>query len=294
MAIGVVFAIILNLRFEKDAQEEQSTVTKEKRNNMKKELDCLRSIIADCDQKITEALKTRMECIEGIIAYKKENGLPVLQPEQENKQLAQVAKNVAGTVFEEEILHIFRDIIENSKRIQAKTLFDKNILLIGFMGAGKSTVSAKLSELLAMEIMEMDAHIQQKEGMTIKEIFAVHGEEYFRNCESNTLIELKERKHMVVSCGGGVPLREKNVELMKNSGYVVWLTATPEAIYDRVKDSTERPLLNGNMNIPFIENLMESRREKYERAADIMVDTTGKEPQAICEELLQKLSALRR
>ena len=162
------------------------------------------------------------------------------------------------------------------------------------MGAGKSTVSAKLSELLAMEIMEMDAYIQEKEGMSIKEIFAVNEEEYFRNCESNTLIELREKKHMVVSCGGGVPLREKNVELMKNSGYVVWLTATPEAIYERVKDSTERPLLNGNMNVPFIQNLMESRREKYERAADIVIDTTGKEIEEICEELLQKLSALRK
>ena len=162
------------------------------------------------------------------------------------------------------------------------------------MGAGKSTVSAKLSELLAMEIMEMDAHIQEKEGMSIKEIFAVNGEEYFRNCESNTLIELREKKHMVVSCGGGVPLREKNVELMKNSGYVVWLTATPEAIYERVKDSTERPLLNGNLNVPFIQNLMESRREKYERVADIVIDTTGKEIESICEELLQKLSALRK
>ena len=100
------------------------------------------------------------------------------------------------------------------------------------MGAGKSTVSAKLSELLAMEIMEMDAYIQKKEGMSITDIFATNGEEYFRNCESNTLIELREKKHMVVSCGGGVPLREKNVELMKNSGYVVWLTATPEAIYE--------------------------------------------------------------
>ena len=145
-----------------------------------------------------------------------------------------------------------------------------------------------------MEIMEMDAHIQEKEGMSIKEIFAVNGEEYFRNCESNTLIELREKKHMVVSCGGGVPLREKNVELMKNSGYVVWLTATPEAIYERVKDSTERPLLNGNMNVLFIQNLMESRREKYERAADIVIDTTGKEIEEICEELLQKLSALRK
>ena len=253
---------------------------------MEKELTCLRSIIADCDERITAALKTRMECIEGIITYKRENGLPVLQPEQEKKQLERVAAEVAGTVFDE--------ITRNSKRIQAKTLFDKNILLIGFMGAGKSTVSAKLSELLAMEIMEMDAHIQEKEGMSIKEIFAVNGEEYFRNCESNTLIELREKKHMVVSCGGGVPLREKNVELMKNSGYVVWLTATPEAIYDRVKDSTERPLLNGNMNVPFIQNLMESRREKYERAADIVIDTTGKEIEEICEELLQKLSALRK
>jgi len=201
---------------------------------------------------------------------------------------------VENTVFEEEIIRIFEGIIENSKRIQARTLFDKNILLIGFMGAGKSTVSAKLSEVLAMEIMEMDAHIQKKEGMTIKEIFAANGEEYFRNCESNTLIELRERKHMVVSCGGGVPLREKNVELMKNSGYVVWLTATPETIFNRVKDSTERPLLNGNMNVPFIQNLMKSRKEKYETAADITIDTTGKEIQEICEELLQKLSKLRR
>ena len=84
------------------------------------------------------------------------------------------------------------------------------------------------------------------------------------------------------------------MELMKNSGYVVWLTATLEAIYERVKDSTERPLLNGNLNVPFIQNLMESRREKYERAADIVIDTTGKEIEEICEELLQKLSALRK
>lgn len=261
---------------------------------MQQEISYLRKTIADCDHKIVEALKTRMECIKDIIAYKKEYGLPVLQPQQEKKQLKRVATEIENSVFQEEILKIFEGIIENSKRIQARTLFDKNILLIGFMGAGKSTVSAKLSELLAMEVMEMDTHIQQKETMSIKEIFAVNGEEYFRNCESNTLIELRERKHMVVSCGGGVPLREKNVELMKNSGYVVWLTATPETIYERVKDSTQRPLLNGNMNIPFIQGLMESRREKYERAADITIDTTGKEIEEICEELLQKLSTLRK
>ena len=131
---------------------------------MEKELTCLRSIIADCDERITAALKTRMECIEGIITYKRENGLPVLQPEQERKQLARVAEAVAGSVFEEEILHIFEGIIANSKRIQAKTLFDKNILLIGFMGAGKSTVSAKLSELLAMEIWKWTLTFRKRKG----------------------------------------------------------------------------------------------------------------------------------
>lgn len=259
---------------------------------MEQELTDLRESIAECDEAITAALKKRMQCIEGIIEYKREHGMPVLQPEQERKQLHMVREWTNGSVFQEEIIQVFREIIENSKRIQAKTLFDKNILLIGFMGAGKTTVAATLGNLLAMEVMEMDAYIQQKEGKTIPEIFALHGEEYFRNCESNTLIALHEKRHMVVSCGGGVPLREKNVALMKNSGYVVWLTATPEAIFERVKDSTERPLLNGNMNVDFIANLMESRREKYQAAADIQIDTTGKDVIEICEELLQKLSAL--
>ena len=257
-----------------------------------KTLEQLRSIIAGCDATITEALKTRMSCIESIIEYKRKNGLPVLQPEQEKKQLDAVKQRTQDSTFRNEIVHIFEGIMENSKKIQAKQLFDKNILLIGFMGAGKSTVSDCLSKMLSMEIMEMDAYIQKKEGMSIKDIFALNGEEYFRNCESNTLISLQDKKHMVVSCGGGVPLREKNIELLRKSGYTVWLTATPEAIFERVKDSTERPLLNGNMRIDFIRDLMESRREKYEIAADIKIDTTDKDIIEICEELLHKLSAL--
>lgn len=261
-------------------------------DNQHKTLEQLREIIAGCDATIAEALKTRMSCIESIIEYKRTNGLPILQPEQEQKQLNAIRQRVHDSNFRHEIIHIFEGIMENSKKIQAKQLFDKNILLIGFMGAGKSTVSNCLSKMLAMEIMEMDKYIQEKEGMSIKDIFALHGEEYFRNCESNTLIALQERKHMVVSCGGGVPLREHNVKLLRKSGYTVWLTAEPEEIYERVKDSTERPLLNGNMRVDFIRDLMESRKEKYENAADIKIDTTGKDIMEICEELLHKLSKL--
>lgn len=261
---------------------------------MEIKLSDLRETIGDCDREIVQALKTRMECIEGIIQYKRNHGIPVLQPEQEKKQLGLVQEEVEGTPFGEEIIHIFERIMENSRKIQAKALFDRNILLIGFMGAGKTTVSACLGKMLAMETIEMDAYIEEKEGMKIREIFDTHGEEYFRNCESNTLIELRNKDHAVISCGGGVPLRSQNVELMKKNGYVVWLTAKPEAILERVKDGTDRPLLNGHMNIPFISDLMESRREKYSAAADLIVDTTGKEITEICEELLQKLSAMQK
>lgn len=261
---------------------------------MERELTGLREIIGDCDKEIVQALKTRMECIEGIIQYKRNHGLLVLQPEQEKKQLDRICKEVEGTPFGEEIIHIFERIMENSRKIQAKALFDRNILLIGFMGAGKSTVSACLGKMLAMETIEMDRFIEEKEGMKISQIFDVHGEEYFRNCESNTLIELRSKNHAVISCGGGVPLRPHNVELMKKNGYVIWLTAKPEAILERVKDSTERPLLNGHMNVSYISSLMESRREKYSAAADLIIDTTGKEIVEICEELLQKLSAMQK
>lgn len=258
----------------------------------KDRLEQLRETIAQCDAAITDALKTRMECIKEIIAYKREYGILVLQPEQEKKQLDAIKRSTKDSVFRHEILHIFEGIIENSKRIQAKELFDKNILLIGFMGAGKTTVSACLGNLLAMEVMEMDAHIQKKEGMSIKDIFAVHGEEYFRNCESNNADFSAGKETYGSFLQRWCASERKKVALMKKSGYVVWLTATPEAIFDRVKDSTERPLLNGNMRVDFIRDLMESRREKYEAAADICIDTTEKDIVEICEELLQKLSSL--
>lgn len=261
---------------------------------MEQELFQLRQSISECDKEIVRALKTRMECIEGIIQYKRNHGLPVLQPEQEKKQFELIGREVEGTPFGGEIIHIFERIIENSRKIQAKALFDKNILLIGFMGAGKSTVSACLGRMLAMETIEMDSYIEEKEGMKISKIFEVYGEEYFRNCESNTLIELRNKDHAVISCGGGVPLREKNVELMKKNGYVVWLTADPETILKRVRHSTERPLLNGHMDVAYISNLMESRREKYHAAADLVINTSGKKVVEICEELLQALSAVQR
>ena len=170
--------------------------------------------------------------------------------------------------------------------------FNYNIVLIGFMGVGKSTISEFLKTSFAMEVIEMDQIIAEREGMSIPDIFEVHGEQYFRDLETNLLIEMQSRKNVVISCGGGTPLRECNVVEMKKNGRVVLLTASPETIFDRVKDSHDRPVIENNKNVPFIADLMEKRRAKYEAAADIVINTDGKSIIEVCEELVQKLLAM--
>ena len=128
--------------------------------------------------------------------------------------------------------------------------------------------------------------------MSIPDIFATYGEEYFRNLETNLLKELQTGKNCIISCGGGVALREENVVEMKKNGRVVLLTASPETIYDRVKDSNDRPLLRDNNNVEFIADLMEKRKEKYEAAADVVIQTDGKSILQISEELITNLTEL--
>jgi len=162
----------------------------------------------------------------------------------------------------------------------------QHIFLIGFMGCGKTTNAARLAAATGARRIEMDQEIVKEQGMEISDIFAVHGEAYFRDLETELLKSLKGRKPMVVSCGGGAVLREENVRLMKEMGTIVLLTARPETIYERVKNSTARPILNGNMNVEYIKELMEKRRPCYEAAADRVVSTDSRTAEEICEEIL--------
>ena len=219
----------------------------------------IREKIGECDDIIIEQLAVRMSHIQEIISYKKATGIPILQPEQEKKQTDALAEKLGDNEFEEEILDIFKYIMKNSRRIQAKSLFDYNIFLIGFMGAGKSTIAGELKDKLEMDRVEMDQMIVEKQGMSISEIFDEYGEAYFRNLESNTLIELQKRKQTIVSCGGGVVMREENTD---------------------------------HMNVEFISSLMDKRKERYEAVADITVATDGKNVTQICEEIISKLIAL--
>lgn len=253
------------------------------------DLEKFREELALCDDKLIDALMERYSIVEKIMTYKEQYGLPILQPSQDEKEKKRMLSRIDDSKHMEEIYDVFDRVVRNSKKIQARKLFDYNIVLIGFMGAGKSTVSDYLSTMFAMDVIEMDQLISKREGMSISDIFAVHGEEYFRNLETNLLIEMQSRQNVIISCGGGVAMRERNVEEMKKNGRVVLLSALPETILERVKDSDERPLLNGHKNVEYIEKLMEARRERYEAAADIVVHTDNKSVLEICEDLIQKL-----
>lgn len=164
-----------------------------------------------------------------------------------------------------------------------------HIFLIGFMGSGKSTVAKYLSRTYKMQQIEMDAQIEKKEGRSISSIFEKQGEAYFRTLETEFLKNLPPRKAFVVSCGGGVAVKEENVREMKTKGKIVLLTAEPETIYNRVKRSHTRPLLEGNMNISYIEELMKKRWGLYEKAADFSVKTDGRTAAEIGEEIIKRI-----
>lgn len=256
------------------------------------DLEMYREQLAICDDKIIDALVERNSIVEKIMAYKETYGMPILQPAQEAKQQHRLEEKLRDNKYQEEIRDVFQRILRNSKRIQARKLFPYNIVLIGFMGSGKSTISDYLSTVFDMKLVEMDQVIAEKEGMSIPDIFSTYGEEYFRNLETDLLKELQTGESCIISCGGGVALRQENVIEMKKNGRVVLLTASPETIYERVKDSNDRPILEGNKNVEFIADMMEKRREKYEAAADVVVQTDNKTILQICEELISKLMEL--
>ena len=163
----------------------------------------------------------------------------------------------------------------------------KHLFLIGFMGTGKTAVSEALSARTGIPVMDTDEEIRLQEGMEITEIFAQKGETYFRDLETQLLKNLQGREPRIISCGGGMPLRSQNAALMRQSGTVFWLTASPETVYERLKNDHTRPLLAGRNNPEGIAQLMEMRREAYEAACDVQVRTDGLTPGEIAAEIAE-------
>lgn len=191
--------------------------------------------------------------------------------------------------FEDEEIKISKeeaDIIYKS--LMMEVLGATNIILEGFMGSGKSTVSELLSEKLELELIDTDEAIEEAEGRKISDIFEQDGEEAFRDMETE-LMEMVVSDHMretVISLGGGLPVREKNRELLKKAGKVVYLRTSPETVYDRLKGDDTRPLLKSDDPLTRIKELQDERGKIYEEAADIIVDTDGKTPAEVADEII--------
>ncbi|MBE5832655.1 MAG: shikimate dehydrogenase [Butyrivibrio sp.] len=174
------------------------------------------------------------------------------------------------------------------KLLEMEVLGASNIILEGFMGSGKTTVSEILSDKLDLELLDTDQAIEEAEGRSINDIFSADGEAAFRSMETD-LVNMVVSEHlnqMVVSLGGGLPLREENRQLLKKAGKIVYLRTRPETVYERLKGDDTRPLLKTEDPQKRIRELLEERSEKYETLADIIIDTDGKDASDIANEII--------
>ena len=160
-----------------------------------------------------------------------------------------------------------------------------NLVLVGFMGTGKTEVGRILSNLLDLPFVDIDDDITSMTGMTINQIFNKHGEEYFRALESEVISRYAGENGLVIATGGGSLLRRENVVNLKKNGFLICLAASPKEIQRRVKDKRHRPLLNVESPLGIIQKLLSGRSESY-KLADVEINTEGKTPAAVAHEVI--------
>ena len=167
-----------------------------------------------------------------------------------------------------------------------------NVVLVGFMGAGKTSVGRRLAEALAMPFIDMDADIEARAGKSITQIFAEDGEPRFRDMERSLVRELAAAQQAcVIAAGGGVVLNPDNIRDFSQSGLVVCLSAALEEILRRVGNSTHRPLLNQPDPVVAIRNLLAKRQPLY-AAIPVQVETTGKTVAEVAERIMEEVRDL--
>lgn len=160
-----------------------------------------------------------------------------------------------------------------------------NLVLTGFMGTGKTTVGKKVARELGMEFVDTDKEIEQVTGLAISEIFYRYGEIRFRSEEQAAVRRLAQGDNRVIATGGGVVLNQENMTHLRANGVVVCLAASPEVIYERVRRKKTRPLLATEDPKATIRELLQEREQFY-RVADVIVDTSGKNPEQVRDEVI--------
>jgi len=162
-----------------------------------------------------------------------------------------------------------------------------NLILIGFMGSGKSSLGRLAARELDFEFVDTDALVVQQAGFDISTIFALHGEAYFREEETKAIASLTEADRCVISTGGGAVLSEKNRDLLREIGFVVLLTAREEVIWERVSRNNKRPLLRTPNPRETVSRLLAERRPTYEAAAHFIVDSSDIPREEALQQILE-------
>ncbi len=165
-----------------------------------------------------------------------------------------------------------------------------NVVLIGFMGSGKTQTGRSLSERLGLRFTDTDALIETRAGKAIRRIFEEDGEEAFRVLERSVILEAAGETGQVIATGGGVPANPDNMVTLKRSGCVVWLQASPESVWERVREGQERPLLAVEDPQGRIRELLRIREPFYAQA-HLAVDTSGKSVPEVAGEIIELLRA---
>lgn len=164
----------------------------------------------------------------------------------------------------------------------------KNIVLTGFMGTGKSSTGRLLAYRLGKSFIDIDKHIEKKLGMSIPEIFAKYGEDFFRATEHEVVAKVSGFKNAVIATGGGVVLNERNMECLREKGIIICLTATPDVILERTGRRPTRPLLQCENPRQVIVDLLAKRQPYYDKA-DYQVDSSVLTPYQVTEQIIEYL-----
>ncbi len=162
----------------------------------------------------------------------------------------------------------------------------KNIVLIGFMGTGKTSTGRLLSERLKREFLELDGAIEEKEGVSIREIFETKGEGYFRKIEKEIVKEASKKDGVIISAGGGAIIDEENFKNLKENGILICLEASADVILERTKSLDTRPLLNVPHPKETIEGLLK-KRDPYYKKADFRIDTDVLTVEEVAERIIK-------
>ncbi len=165
-----------------------------------------------------------------------------------------------------------------------------NIILLGMMGAGKSSIGKKLKEVLTnFTFIDVDDYIENKADMKISDIFAKYSEKYFRDLETETIKELCQNDNQIISLGGGSFEREENRNILAKTGKTIYLRAMAQTLFDRIKSETHRPLLKQGFGVEKVEEILSKRAINYEKAS-IIIDTDGKTPYNIIDEIQKRIA----